>query len=53
MQILTYYQSVDGGVNNLQICKVVDYPLRQIIKVFTSKKHLAQARAEKFIKTNK
>lgn len=51
---LVSYESVDGGVNNLQIVKIVTPSpydgMVNIIKVFWSKKHLAEKRANKFIK---
>lgn len=53
LSILIGYESVDGGVNNLQICKVIDFNFRQIIKVFTSKNMLAEKRAKQWIQKNK
>ena len=54
LQKLISYASVNGGVNNLQIVKVyrpTSYRgIIDIIKTFTSKKHLAITRADKYIK---
>lgn len=48
------YESVNGGVNNLQVAKVMrpsPYAgLGDIIKTFTSKKMLAEKKAKSFIK---
>ena len=53
MYILLYYVSVNGGINNLQVASVVSPApfggLFNIIKVFSSKKMLAEKRAERFI----
>lgn len=53
---LVSYHSVNGGINNLQVVKVVKPTthagLLQTLKVFTSKKHKAMERAERFMKIN-
>ena len=48
MRRLTIYRNHKGGINNLQVVQVLKRGL--VIKIFTSLKHLAEARADKFIK---
>ncbi len=52
--ILVSYQSFNGGINNLQIAKVVEPStyrgLVNIIKVFSSQKHKAEDYAKKYLK---
>jgi hypothetical protein len=57
MYMLVSYTSVNGGVNNLQVVKVVtpspySDKLVNIVKTFWSKNHKAIERAEKFIRNN-
>ncbi len=49
LQIFISYTSVNGGVNNLQVAKVVrGY---EIVQVFTSKIEMAKVYAERFLKS--
>lgn len=54
LSLLVSYHSVNGGVNNLQVVKVVKpSPYRglvEIVKTFSSKKHLALERAKNYVK---
>ena len=50
-----YYVNYKGGINNLQVVRVVRNTgmkgLREVLKIFTSQKHLAEKRADRFIKS--
>lgn len=48
MSIITHYINYKGGVNNMQICVVVNDRLERI-KAFRSLKNQAEKRALKFI----
>ena len=50
MEKLISYENYKGGVNNLQVVRIVKGI--STIKTFTSQKHLAEKRADRYIKKN-
>ncbi len=50
------YHNYKGGINNLQVVKVITKSkwkgINNMLKTFTSQKHLAEKRADRFIRKN-
>jgi hypothetical protein len=47
MQVYTYYENYQGGINNLQISRVINGYVTE--KVFKSLTNTAHSKAEKYI----